>query len=159
MNIQTFLTIGAIVLLGLLGITLNRISSNAEQTKLQAECIITANSIAQEIMNEIKEKKFDKNVGDEINVNVSNLTPVSQFGAPSGKPFRQFVSVEEYHNHQRTIASRRLGNFNVNVKISYVNDNDFRLTSSTQTRTKEILVNVTNKYLIDTLKLRMYKSF
>ncbi|MCS7053995.1 MAG: hypothetical protein NZM09_09730 [Ignavibacterium sp.] len=159
MNIQTFITIGAIILFGLLGVTLNRTISNAEQTKLYAESIITANSIAQNVINEIKQKKFDKNVGDEITVNLSSLTPASQFGAPQGRPASQFVAVEEYHNHKRTINTRRLGNFNVDVKISYVQENDFRLPSLTQTRTKEILVNVTNKYLIDTLKLRMYKTF
>lgn len=158
MNIQTFITIGAIVLFGILGITLNRIMANAEETKIYSESILTANSLAQEVINEIKQKKFDKNVGDEITVNVSNLTPLSQFGA-NNKPVSQFIAVEEYHNHKRTINSKRLGNFNVDVKISYVLDNDFTKPSSTQTRTKEILVNVTNKYLIDTLRLRMYKTF
>lgn len=158
MNIQTFITIGAIVLFGLLGITLNRISANAEQTKIYSECIITANSIAQEVINEIKAKKFDKNISDEITVNVANLTPTALFGA-NGKPVSQFVAVEEYHNHKRTINSKRLGNFNVDVKISYVLDNDFTKVSLTQTRTKEILVNVANRYLIDTLRLRMYKTF
>lgn len=159
MNIQTFLTIGAIVLLGVMGITLNRTISNAEQTKIYSECIITANSIAQQVINEIKQKNFDKNVGDEITVNVANLTPAAQFGATQGKPYSQFTSIEEYHNHKRTINSKRFGNFNVVVNVSYVNENNFTQKSLTQTRAKEVLVSVANKYLPDTLKLRIYKSF
>ncbi|GEM_PF-4901249 len=159
MNIQTFITIGAIILLGILGITLNRTISNAEETKIFSECILTANSLAQEMIYEIKQKKFDKNVGDEITVNVANLTPPAQFGAAPGKPASQFVSVEEYHNHKRTVNTNRFGNFNIVVNVSYVNENNFTQISSTQTRAKEILVKVANKYLLDTLKLRMYKSF
>lgn len=159
MNIQTFLTIGSIVLLGFLGVSLNKTISNAEQIKIYSESIITANSIAQSIINEIKQKKFDKNVEDEVNVNVANLTPTSQFGASPNKPVSQYTGIEEYHNHRRTINTKRLGNFNIIVNISYVRDNDFTRTSITQTRTKEILVKVTNKYLLDTLRLRLYKSF
>ncbi len=159
MNIQTFITIGAIVLLGVLGITLNRIMANAEETKIYSESILTANSLAQEVINEVKNKKFDKNVGDEINVNVANLTPTTQFGAPQGKPVSQFISVEEYHNHKRTIKTKRLGDFNIVVTVSYVLDNNFTQVSQSQTRTKEILVKVSNNYLLDTLRLRMYKSF
>jgi len=159
MNVQTYLTIGAIVLLGILGINLNRTISNAEQTKIISESIITANSIAQEIINEIKQKNFDKNVSDEITVNVANLTPAAQFGATQGKPHSQFTSVEEYHNHKRTISTKRFGNFNAIVNISYVNENNFTQKSQTQTRTKEVLVSVANNYLPDTLKLRIYKSF
>ncbi len=159
MNIQTFITIGAIVLLGILGITLNRIVSNAEQAKLAAEGIVTANSFAQELIKEIKQKNFDKNVGDEITFNLAILTPVSQFGNNQNKPVSQFNSVEEYHSYKRAFNSSRLGNFNAVVNISYVNDNDFTQISQIQTRTKAILVSVTNQYLIDTLKLRMYKSF
>jgi hypothetical protein len=159
MNIQTFITIGAIVLLGVLGITLNRIMANAEETKIYSESILTANSLAQEVINEVKSKKFDKNIGDEITVNVANLTPTAQFGAAQGKPVSEFTSVEEYHNHKRTVKAKRLGDFNIVVTVSYVKDNDFTQTSQSQTRTKEILVKVSNNYLLDTLRLRMYKSF
>lgn len=131
MNIQTFITIGSIVLLGVLGITLNRIMANAEETKIYSESILTANSLAQEVINEVKSKKFDKNIGDEITVNVANLTPTAQFGAVQGKPVSQFVAVEEYHNHKRTINTKRLGNFNIDVKISYVLENDFTKVSTT----------------------------
>lgn len=159
MNIQTFITIGAIVLLGILGINLNRIMSNAEQTKINSESILTANSLAQEVIAEVKQKNFDKNVGDEITVNVANLTPVNQFGATQGKPVSQFKGVEEYHNHKRTVKTKRLGDFHIVVVVSYVKDNDFTQVSQIQTRTKEILVKVSNNYLLDTLRLRMYKSF
>lgn len=159
MSIQTFITIGAIVLLGVLGITLNRIMANAEETKIYSESILTANSLAQEVINEVKNKKFDKNIADEINVNVANLTPTAQFGAAQGKPVSEFTSVEEYHNHKRTIKTKRLGDFNIVVTVSYVLDNNFTQVSQSQTRTKEILVKVSNNYLLDTLRLRMYKSF
>ncbi len=156
---QIFLTIGAIMLFGLLVLNVNRTIMGSEEQKLYSEYFIAASSVAQSLIYEIKERKFDKTVSGEPDVEVASLTPKNQFGSQQAQSASTFTAIEEYHNYTRVVETPRAGNFTATVKVDYVSDNNFKQVSNNQSRTKRITVYVTSPFLVDTLSLQMYKSY
>lgn len=156
---QSFLTIGAIMLFGILILNVNRTTLGSEEKKLYSEYFIAATGIAQSLISEVKEKKFDRTVNGQPLNDASTLTLPAQFGVSSGTPVSSFTAIEDYHNHVRTISTPRAGNFTARVNIQYVNENNISQTSNSRTRIKRISVYVTNPFLKDTLSLQTFKSY
>lgn len=156
---QIFLTLGAIMLFGLLVLNVNRTIMGSEEQKMYSEYFIAATSVAQGLMYEIKDKNFDKTVSGEAEVDINALTPPNQFGAQQGDDASAFTAVEQYHNYTRIVETPRSGDFTAISQVHYVNDNNFQQVLSTQSRTKRITVFVTSPFFVDTLSLQTYKSY
>ncbi|HRI47719.1 MAG TPA: hypothetical protein PK559_11490 [Ignavibacteriaceae bacterium] len=147
------------MLLRLLILNANRTTLNSKESKLYSEYFIAATSIAQSLISEVKERKFDRNVTNQPLNDVNTLTPPISFGVASGTPVSSFTAIEDYHNHQRTVASPCSGNFNTRVTINYVSEVNLNQNLSVRSRVKKISVFVTSPFLKDTLSLHTFKSY
>lgn len=153
---QTFLVLGAIVLLSLLALTVNRTILSSSDSIYDAECIIEANNSAQEVVNEIIEKEFDEAVANGTATDESSFS--ATLGPEAGESYPAFDDVDDYNGRQASVQ-KSMAVFDMSVVIDYVNPALPDQVSSSRTRTKRILVNVYSTSLPDTVKMYYYSSF
>ncbi|MDI6766491.1 MAG: hypothetical protein QME52_06685 [Bacteroidota bacterium] len=165
---QMLLVIGALTLLTIMSLSVNTLILSKTTTILQAEAELTAISIAQSMLDEIKTKYFDQRVAyDSVKVyNLSLMTHPSAFG-PSGVeagkvplpeppdtvvPYKSmkksnYDDVDDYHNYRRFYYSYALGLFTVVDSVYYVLESNPDQVSGTQTFVKRIVVTVRHRNL------------
>lgn len=158
---QMFLVLGALVLLSILILNINRTWSGAEDQKLNAEFIMTATNVGQNFIDEISSKLFDQTLVLNPNVtNVNDLTAPNSLGKDTGENDRSdFNDVDDYKDQSFTVSTPRLGDFNISVKVNYVSQDNLEITN-VRTWTKKIEVNITNKILPEEyVNLYYFKSY
>lgn len=163
---QMFLILGALVLLSILILNVNRTWSGAEEIKTSAEFLLTATNVGQGLIDEISIKAFDQVISIDPNVtDVASLTPPNSLGPDAGETNRNLYNdVDDYHNQTFTVSTPRLGDFNITISVFYVNQNTMAA-SNVRTWTKKIQATIVAPNLFDenmnpyTLKLFYYKSY
>ncbi len=165
---QILLVIGALTLLSIVSLSVNTLIVSKTTTILQAEAELTAISIAQSMLDEVKTKYFDQRVAyDSVKVfNPSFFTAPASFG-PSGAeavkvplpeppdtvvPYKSmkksnYDDVDDYHNYRRFYYSHALGLFTVVDTVFYVLESNPDQVSGTQTFVKKIVVTVRHRNL------------
>lgn len=158
---QMFLVLGALVLLSLLILNINRTWSGAEDQKLNAEFIMTATNVGQNFIDEISSKLFDHALASNPNLtNVNSLTAPNSLGPEAGENSRSdYNDVDDYNGKSFVVSTPRLGDFNISVKVNYASQDNLEVTN-VRTWTKKIEVNVMNKtFPNEYVNLYYYKSY
>jgi len=89
-----------------------------------------------------------------------SLTTAIKLGPESGEyQHTDFDDIDDYNNFSTTISLDRMGDFDINVKVLYVNTLNPQIKSSTPTYSKEIELSITNYSLLDTLKYHHLISY
>ncbi|PKL84247.1 MAG: hypothetical protein CVV24_00790 [Ignavibacteriae bacterium HGW-Ignavibacteriae-3] len=158
-NSHIFLVLGAIVLLAILVLNVNRTILSSADNALQAEAITTTTSVAQRTIDLISSKAFDNATVNAPVTNTSDLTAPGLLGPDSGENVNSYNDVDDYNNYSAVISTPRLGNVGVRVNVRYVNPSQPDQIASTQTRMKRIKVLTTSVYMPDTLRLYYYSSY
>lgn len=151
--------LGAIVLLSILVLNVNRTILSATDHKLQAETIIACTSVGQHVIDLISSKKFDEAAISEEITDVTAFTPAASLGPEYGENYNYFDDVDDYNNYSGVVATPRMGNCSVNISVNYVNQEQPDIISQVQTCTKRIEAKVYNVILPDTLRLYYYSSY
>jgi hypothetical protein len=154
------ISIATLTLLGLFMLSANNVVSNNQKLSGQSEHSLTALSLAQSLMDEMKSKSFDKQTVNPFSVIVSasSFTPAVNFGpdslemlsypdrADSSQQYRSastFNDLDDYRRYVRVVNTPRAQGYTVRVdSIYYVNANDPREFSNTQTYCKRIDISV-----------------
>lgn len=158
-NSQMFLVLGAVVLLAILVLNVNRTILSSSDNSLQAQAITTTTSVAQRTIDLIKSKSFDESTVSTAVTDVNDFTAPASLGYESGENADIYDDVDDYKNYSTTITTPRLGNVSVLVKVGYVNTNQPDVLVSTRTRMKRVEVKAVSIYLPDTLRLYYYSSY
>ena len=158
-NSQMFLVLGAVVLLAILVLNVNRTILSSSDNSLQAQAITTTTSVAQRTIDLIKSKSFDESTVNTAVTDINDFTAPASLGYESGETANTYDDVDDYKNYSTTIVTPRLGNVSVLVKVGYVNTNQPDVLVSTKTRMKRIEVKTVSIYLPDTLRLYYYSSY
>ena len=157
---QILLVLGAIVILSLISLNVYRSILNSSELTIDSESIITANAVANDILTEITSKSFDEatvsTILEEDNIPTA-FTTTAGFG-PDDESYPAYDDIDDFDGYSTVISTPRLGNFDVNVSVDYVHMNNPDVVLASKTRTKRIIVTVTNSVLVDTLKLYYYAS-
>ncbi len=157
---QQLLTIFVIVIFGFLSLNVYKSSGSREDSMRYNEAAITATGIAQAMINEIESKAFDQTTVYKSVSTADSLTPPNSLG-PDGTETvpTQFNDIDDYNDYTTTDTLNILGNFNVKVKVFYIQKMSPDVVSYTQTFSKQVNVSVTNMYLPDTLKFSQVISY
>ena len=138
---QSFLVIGAFVVLSTLTLDVNASLINTSTTGLEMEATLDAVSIAQSVMDEILNQEFDEKTANGVRVyDPHDLTRSVSFG-PDGTGEKivgdhgvdtsrtdtfesrtKFNDVDDYEGYARKTWNPRFGWFNVTVHVEYVNE-------------------------------------
>lgn len=160
-NIQSILAIGSIFLLSLVSLSFNGALLQSNTVEIENKVYLTAFSLADDIIEEIKEKGFDEKTLEFPTVDPTTLTPVVLLGRdgethPSkgyGPPY--FDDIDDYNGYWRDANAPHAEQYHTSVKVYYVSEGDLNNESSVQTFYKRVDVTVSSPYLTDNKKVSL----
>ena len=154
MGNNQFLSIGAIALLALVSLRFNTTVLENKTTEVENKVYLTAFSLADDLIEEIKQKAFDEQTVDWRAIPVEQLTSIDAFG-PDADEFsvNDFDDIDDYQNYSKGISLPHVEDYNVSSTVEYVTASDPDMTSSSQTYFKRISVRVTSPYISHPVRL------
>lgn len=167
---QSLLSIGAMMLLTFLILRFNSIQLTSAEAAYNAKFGIVANSLANSLIEEAKDKLFDAAVFDTTKTisSPSDFSPIGlyNFGPEAGEVYPNFDDFDDYHN-LFVLDTLSLKNpttglataFEIRAQVAYVNEDTPNLESGSKTYHKRMSVSVFSDAMIDTVKISTIFSF
>lgn len=146
-NIQTLLTVGAMLLLAIVSLNFNSTVLNTSTSDIENQVYLTAFSISDNIIEEIKQKSFDQATVQFPTTNPASLTPPDKLGPEAGEVYPYFNDVDDYNGFIDTVSKPYFETYYVSCKVVYVSASDPDVVSSTQTFFKKATVTVSSPFL------------
>ncbi|MDH3268830.1 MAG: hypothetical protein OEM46_08250 [Ignavibacteria bacterium] len=155
MGNNQFLSIGAIALLALISLRFNTTLLENRTTEIENKVYLTAFSLADDLIEEIKQKAFDEETVEWKAIPADQLSPYSLFGPvdPGESNVNTFDDIDDYHGYQKAVSLPHVENYSVMSTVDYVSASDPDVTSSSQTYFKRISVKVTSPYISHPVRL------
>jgi len=146
-NVNSFLSIGALILLALVNLQFNTSLLDNQTIETENKIYLTAFSLADDLIEEIKQKAFDAVTVDFPTNDRSDLTPYQNFGPASSEIYPNYNDIDDYQRYIKTVSLPHAENYVVSCEVWYVNESNPDQISSTQTFYKKVKVTVTSPYL------------
>ncbi|MCU0332088.1 MAG: hypothetical protein MUE91_02070 [Ignavibacteriaceae bacterium] len=167
---QTLLSIGAIMLLTFLILRFNSIQITSSEAAYNAKFGIVANSLANSLIEEAKDKVFDAVVFDTTKTISSpsafSPTASTNFGPELGEVYPNFDDFDDYHNlfvldtlSLKNPTTGKATAFEIRSTVDYVNDLTPDVKSVNRTYHKRLTVAVYSNAMVDTVKIATVFSF
>jgi hypothetical protein len=155
MGNNQYLSIGAIVLLALVSLRFNTTLLENRTTEIENKVYLTAFSLADDLIEEIKQKAFDEETVEWRAITTDQLTPSNAFGpVDAGETsVYEFDDIDDYHGYSKAVSLPHAENYSVTSTVDYVTASNPDVTSTSQTFFKRISVNVTSPYMSHSVKL------
>lgn len=153
-NVQSLLAIGSIVLFSFVSYNFN--SSVLQNLALEVEnkVYLTAFSLADDMIEEIKQKAFDEETIVFRSINPDELTESPYLRAETDETdVSMYDDIDDYNGYQRPISLPHAENYTVKCKIDYVSASNPQQISLAQTFFKRVEVTVTSPYMRNAVKL------
>jgi len=152
-GIQSLLAIGAVLLFGLVTLRFNSTVVQNISLEVENKVYLTAFSIADDMIEEIKQKAFDEKTITFPTPDSSQLTWPDSLGR-EGEVWPNFDDIDDYNNYTKPIGLPYVDSFYVSTKVFYVNGNNpDQITTATPTFYKKAEVTVTSPYMSMPVKL------
>ncbi|NLT51092.1 MAG: hypothetical protein GXX85_09270 [Ignavibacteria bacterium] len=153
---QTILVLGGIILFSYLILNFNNASITQLNLSLENEAIITATAVGQSIIDEAQSRAFDENTVSNFVDKVADLS--LSLKSDNEVNSTDYDDVDDYNGMKRTETLGRLGNFDLEVEVYYVNKSTLAK-SFAPTFSKRIDVKIKNNYLPNEIKLSHVVSY
>ena len=98
MNIQSFLAIGGMFILSLTSLRFNKAILTTSTVDIENKISLTAISLANDLIEEIKVKSFDKSTTEFPTTNVLSLTSSANLGPDAGETYPNYNDIDDYNN-------------------------------------------------------------
>ena len=147
MNQAIYITC-ALMMIGLLSGSVNSTRLAKDEAVYNAQAIVTANTVAQSVMQEILTRRFDENAATNI-TDSTQFTPVLNLGCEAGEYATNPTTlddIDDYRAYSPSISSD-MGPFRVQCSIYYVSSAQPDNVSPVPSFMKRIDVKVKNRYL------------
>ena len=154
-GVQMMLVLGAMVLLSLLVLGINRAQFFSEQQMAQSEYLT---AVGQTLVSEIAGKHYDAATASNEKAPVSSFTAPGSLGNGWWESYPNFNDFDDYHRFTTTVNTPRAGSFRVSCLVDYVNPSTPNQRSSVRTRTKRLRVSIDSDFLDTPVNLVYYKS-
>ena len=158
-NIQSMLAIGAITLFSLISIRFNSSVLENMTVEVENKAYLTAFSLADDLIEEIKQKAFDDRTVVFRSINPEELSPRNEFA-----PFRDpdetddpatWDDIDDYNGYTKPVSLPHIESYIVSCSVEYVTEDNFNMPSLTQTFYKRVRVTVSSDYM----RAPVYLSF
>jgi hypothetical protein len=150
-NIQSLLALGALVILTLTSLRFNGSLLESTTAELENKVYLTAFSLADDLIEEIKNKPFDEATKLFPVVSLAGLTTPDKFGIAYKGEIRD--DMDDYHNYQDTISAPHAEDYMVSCVIQYVSNADQNVVSTVQTYYKRASVTVGSPFMRNSVTL------
>lgn len=144
-SIQSLLAIGAISIFALISIRFNSSVLQNMGTEVESKVYLTAFSLADDLIEEIKQKAFDQKTVDFQAIAVTQLTAPGSLGKDGSEAWPYFNDIDDYDGYVKPISLPHAEGYEVTCSVVYVNPNGQEI--GTQSYYKKVEVTVTSPYL------------
>lgn len=156
-SIHSMLAIGAITIFSLISIRFNSTVLQNMGVEVENKIYLTAFSLADDLIEEIKQKAFDHETVIFRSINPEELTQKANFGGGKDPGETSDAStwndIDDYDGYKKQVSLPHAEGYEVKVNVDYVQKDNQNLVSSTPTFYKRIEVVVSSKYLINPVRL------
>jgi hypothetical protein len=142
---QSMLVLGATVLFALISLRFNTAMLENTTLEIQNKVNLTAFSLADDLIEEIKEKAFDAKTVDFQAIAPEQLTPAYSLGHAGGEYWPNFNDIDDYNGYSKSVDLPHAEGYTVTSSVKYVDSDGSEL--STQSFYKKVTVTVASKYL------------
>ncbi len=146
-NVQSMLAIGGLIILSLTSLRFNKAILQTSTVDVENKISLTAISLADDLIEEIKVKSFDKATIEFPTTNTESLTSKENLGPDSGEVYPNYNDVDDYNNYVRNVNAPHTEGYKITCTVDYVEENNPNIISSSQTFYKKVTVTVTNTYM------------
>jgi hypothetical protein len=153
MNVQSMLTLGALTILAFVSMNFNSTILETQSVEIENKVALTAFSLADDLLEEIKVRAFDKNTLQFPTTNTASLTPVASLGPESGEVYPNYNDIDDYNNFTKQISAPHAENYTVKSKVQYVVEDNFSQVSTVPTFYKRVIIDVSSPYLRNPVSL------
>jgi hypothetical protein len=152
-NTQSILSIGALLFLSLISLRFNSSALENLTVEVENKVYLTAFSLADDLIEEIKQKAFDAATVDFPTTNPADLTSPYHLGHGSWEVYPKYNDIDDYHGYTRSISVPHAENYHVSCQVWYVSDTNPNIKVMTQTFYKKVEVTASSPYLKNPVKL------
>ena len=143
-GIQSLLAIGAVWLFALITINFNSTVVHNISIEVENKVYLTAFSLADDMIEEIKQKAFDERTIDFITPNANQLTlPLGR----EGESWPNFDDVDDYDGYSKNVGLPYVETYTVSVAVHYVDGTNPNTNSLSRSFYKKVDVTVTSQYM------------
>jgi hypothetical protein len=151
-NIQSILAVGSIFILSLTSLSFNGALLQTNTVEIENKVYLTAFSLADDLIEEIKLKAYDEKTLTFPTVNRSTLTSAGSLGK-EGETYPYYDDIDDYNGFTRDADEPHAEKYHIAVKVYYVSETDPDTKSTTQTFHKRVDVTVSSPYINNNVTL------
>ena len=152
-NVQSLLSLGAMLILGLSSLNFNEAVLTNSTTEIENKVVLTAFSLADDLIEEIKVRAFDAATVDFPTNNPASLTAAGSLGPGWWETYPNFNDIDDFNGYKRIVSAPHAENYDVRCKVQYVNGDYPDQVVSTQTFYKKATVTVSSPYMKNPISL------
>lgn len=152
-NIQTFLTIGAMIFLTMTSLRFNTVILENSTIEMENKVMLTAFSLADDMIEEIKVRSFDQATIKFPTASLGNLTTIEKLGPETGEAYPNFNDVDDFNGYTKYVTAPHAEDYYVTTKVQYVEELNPDKVSSSRTYYKKVTVTVTSPYMRNAINL------
>jgi len=143
---QSLFSLGALLIFSLITLRFNSSVLESSRVEIENKVYLTAFSLGDDMIEEIKQKAFDETTVDFPTTDPSTLTPVNSLG-DEGETYPNYNDIDDYDKYEKTISAPHAENYHVLCSVFYVDGNNPDQQVYTQTFYKKVNVAVSSPYM------------
>ena len=144
---ESLLSVGALLAFSLVSLNFNSTVLQNTTVEVENKVYLTAFSLADDLIEEVKQKAFDAATIDFPTTNPASLTPAGSLGPGGGENYPFFNDIDDFNGFERDVSAPHAENYEVTCEVFYVEKDNPDAISSTQTFYKKVKVTVESPYL------------
>jgi hypothetical protein len=148
------LAMGALVIFSLVSLNFNEIVMQNLTNEIDNKVSLTAFSLADDLLEEIKLRAFDEKTLVFRAINTSELTSSSSLGPDSGEiSSNMFDDIDDYKGFSKIVSLPHAENYTITSNVYYVRADNQNQVSLSQTYYKRVDVRVQSPYMKNDITL------
>lgn len=151
-NIQSMLSLGALLIFSLISLRFDTAVLENTGVEVENKVYLTAFSLADDLLEEIKLRAFDANTVQFPITNPAGLTNYP-LGPSSSEVYPNFNDIDDFNGYHRIIDAPHAEKYEVFCEVYYVGEDTPEIKSSIRTFYKRTDITVTSPYLKNPVKL------
>ncbi len=156
---QMMLTIGAMILLSTLMLRINTSNLQTDSVRAEAQYGVIATSIITSIMEKAKSLAFDTKTDTNNVTSTIDLTPALNLGPGFGETYDTFNDFDDFDGYTKVDSSMPSAVFDISCEVFYIHKTNLKAKYHSRTWHKKIVVQVSSKFMQDTIKQSSIYSY
>jgi hypothetical protein len=150
-SIQSLLAVGALVIFSIVSLLFNTTVLQNTTVEIEDKVYLTAFSLADDLIEEMKQKAFDQKTVDFQAINKNQLTAPLYLGPDGTETWPDFNDIDDYKGYTKEVDAPHAEGYNITCDVRYCNSNGDVLT--VQDYYKKVTVTVSSDYLRDPFQM------